>query len=157
MSSATRPRMSSTAVDRRPVHARLRASLLTMGAVGDRFGRKGALHAVLSFSRGVAERSAPTRAGSVFGRKSTPATESNPKRSNPMAEPAVAWFEITGQDGPALQKFYGELFDWRVQDAGGGYGTVAAGPKGIGGGIGQGQGGPGQATLYVAVEGPAAC
>jgi predicted enzyme related to lactoylglutathione lyase len=68
----------------------------------------------------------------------------------------VAWFEITGKDGPALQKFYGALFDWQIQDAGdgSGYGVVAAGPKGIGGGIGQAQGGPGQATFYVEVEDP---
>jgi uncharacterized protein len=72
-----------------------------------------------------------------------------------MAAPAVAWFEVTGKDGPALQKFYGELFDWQVQDAGdgSGYGLVQAAEKGIGGGIGQAQdGGSGQATFYVEVD-----
>jgi uncharacterized protein len=76
-----------------------------------------------------------------------------------MASPAVAWFEITGKDGPALQKFYGDLFDWRIQDPGdgSGYGVVNAGPKGIGGGIGPAQdGGPGQVTFYVEVEDPQA-
>ncbi len=28
-----------------------------------------------------------------------------------MATPAVAWFEVTGNDGAALQRFYGGLFD----------------------------------------------
>lgn len=75
-----------------------------------------------------------------------------------MATPAVAWFEVTGKDGPELQKFYGELFDWAVQDAGdgSGYGLVAAAENGIGGGIGPAQGGGGQVTLYVEVDDPAA-
>jgi predicted enzyme related to lactoylglutathione lyase len=25
---------------------------------------------------------------------------------------SVAWFEITGKDGEALQRFYGEVFGW---------------------------------------------
>jgi predicted enzyme related to lactoylglutathione lyase len=63
----------------------------------------------------------------------------NPKtEEDPMAAPAVAWFEVTGKDGPAMQRFYGDLFDWPVQDAGdgSGYGLVQAGERGIGGGIG---------------------
>ncbi len=76
-----------------------------------------------------------------------------------MAQPAVAWFEVTGKDGPKLQKFYGTLFGWNVQDAGdgSGYGLVQAPPKGIGGGIGATQdGGAGQVTFYVEVDDPAA-
>lgn len=76
-----------------------------------------------------------------------------------MTAPAVAWFEITGKDGPATQAFYSELFDWKIQDAGdgSGYGLVQAGEKGIGGGIGAAQdGGPGQVTFYVEVDDPAA-
>jgi uncharacterized protein len=76
-----------------------------------------------------------------------------------MAAPAVAWFEVTGKDGPALQRFYGELFDWQVQDAddGSGYGLVQAAERGIGGGIGQAQdGGSGQVTFYVEVDDVAA-
>ena len=34
-----------------------------------------------------------------------------------MAQPAVAWFEVTGKDGPGLQKFHTSLFGWHVQDA----------------------------------------
>jgi uncharacterized protein len=76
-----------------------------------------------------------------------------------MAQPAVAWFEVTGKDGLKLQKFYSRLFDWQVQDAGdrSGYGLVSAAPKGIGGGIGSAQdGGPGAVTFYVEVDDPGA-
>jgi predicted enzyme related to lactoylglutathione lyase len=76
-----------------------------------------------------------------------------------MGTPAVAWFEVTGRDGPGLQRFYGELFDWKVQNAGdgSGYGLVQAPENGIGGGIGAAQdGGPGQVTFYVEVDDPAA-
>jgi uncharacterized protein len=76
-----------------------------------------------------------------------------------MGTPAVAWFEVTGKDGPALQRFYSELFGWKVNDAGdgSGYGLVDAGEGGIAGGIGASQdGGPGQVTFYVEVDDPAA-
>jgi predicted enzyme related to lactoylglutathione lyase len=76
-----------------------------------------------------------------------------------MAAPAVAWFEVTGKDARALQRFYGELFDWKIQVAGDGpdYGLIQGGEKGIGGGIGSGQaGGSGQLTFYVEVGDPAA-
>jgi hypothetical protein len=72
-----------------------------------------------------------------------------------MATPVVGWFEVTGKDGPALQKFYAKLFGWTVADAGSGsgYGLVEAGEKGIGGGIGASQdGGPGAVTFYVEVD-----
>ncbi len=72
-----------------------------------------------------------------------------------MAKPAVGWFEITGQDGPALQKFYGDLFSWQYQDAGQGYGMVEA-ESGIGGGIGPAQDGTGGVTFYVEVDDVAA-
>ncbi len=73
-----------------------------------------------------------------------------------MAQPAVAWFEVTGRDAPALQRFYGTLFDWQIQDAGDGYGLVPAANKGIGGGIGTAQNGaPGHVSFYVEVDDPA--
>lgn len=75
------------------------------------------------------------------------------------AAPAVAWFEVTGKDGLALQRFYGELFEWHVQDAGdgSGYGLVQAAENGIAGGIGPARdGGPGQVTFYVEVDDVAA-
>ena len=71
----------------------------------------------------------------------------------------VVWFEVVGKDGPALQQFYGKLFNWQVSDAGdgSGYGLVAAAEKGIGGGIGTSQdGGAGHVTFYVEVDDPAA-
>ena len=76
-----------------------------------------------------------------------------------MAQPSVAWFEITGKDGPQLQRFYNQLFDWNVQDAGdgSGYGLVQAAEKGIAGGIGAApDGDPGHVTVYVEVEDVAA-
>jgi len=75
-----------------------------------------------------------------------------------MAKPAVAWFEVTGKDGAAMQRFYSSLFDWDIQDAGdgSGYGTVQPAGRGIGGGIGPAQDGVGAATFYVEVDDPAA-
>ena len=73
--------------------------------------------------------------------------------------PAVAWFEVTGRDGEALQRFYASLFGWEIQDPGddSGYGLVTAAANGIGGGIGASQdGGPGQVTFYVEVDDPEA-
>ena len=72
-----------------------------------------------------------------------------------MGKPVVGWFEVTGKDGPATQRFYSDLFDWEVNDAGdgSGYGLVAAADKGIGGGIGASQdGGSGSVTFYVEVD-----
>jgi uncharacterized protein len=76
-----------------------------------------------------------------------------------MKKAIVGWFEITGKDGPALQRFYSKLFGWRINDAGdgSGYGLVEAGKKGIAGGIGASQGGgDGGVTFYVDVDDPAA-
>jgi len=75
-----------------------------------------------------------------------------------MTKPIVGWFEITGRDGPALQRFYSKLFDWRINDPGdgSGYGLVEAGDKGIACGIGASQdGGEGGVTFYVEVDDPA--
>lgn len=71
----------------------------------------------------------------------------------------VVWFEVVGKDGPALQRFYGKLFNWQVSDAGdgSGYGLVQAAGKGIGGGVGtSADGGTGHVTFYVEVDDPAA-
>ena len=72
---------------------------------------------------------------------------------------AVVHFEITGTDGPALQRYYGELFGWRINaDNPMNYGLVDregntnADGVGIGGGISQGpEGYPGHVTFYVEV------
>src|SRR5258707_2153927 len=84
---------------------------------------------------------------------------SAPKAKDATAAQPVVWFEVVGKDGPALQRFYGKLFNWQVTDAGdgSGYGLVQAAEKGIGGGIGAAQdGGPGAVTFYVEVDDPAA-
>lgn len=78
-------------------------------------------------------------------------------RTEAAAARPVVWFEVTGKDGPALQRFYGRLFNWEFADAGTGYGLVSAADKGIGGGIGASQdGGPGLVTFYIEVDDPAA-
>lgn len=76
-----------------------------------------------------------------------------------MTRPSVAWFEVTGKDGERLQRFYSDVFGWKIQDAGDGtgYGLVDRSENGIGGGVGRSQdGGAGLATFYVEVDDPAA-
>jgi predicted enzyme related to lactoylglutathione lyase len=76
-----------------------------------------------------------------------------------MGRPVVH-FEIMGKDGPALQSFYSDLFDWKIDSQNPmGYGMVArddnlgADGVGIGGGIGQlPEGYPAYATIYVGVD-----
>ncbi|MDP9189409.1 MAG: VOC family protein [Actinomycetota bacterium] len=76
-----------------------------------------------------------------------------------MGQPVVH-FEVIGKDGPALQSFYSELFDWEI-DANNPmkYGTIAREANlapdgsGIGGGVAQGPDGyDGHVTFYVAVD-----
>ena len=75
-----------------------------------------------------------------------------------MGQPVVH-FEVVGKDGAALQSFYSQLFDWKVEtDNPLSYGMVAreenvsAQGIGIGGGIGQApEGYPGHITFYVEV------
>lgn len=71
----------------------------------------------------------------------------------------VVHFEVLGEDGPALRRYYSELFDWTITEAGGpmDYGLVEGGEhpdpgvSAIGGGIGGGQGQGGHVTFYVDV------
>jgi hypothetical protein len=76
-----------------------------------------------------------------------------------MGQPVVH-FEVIGKDGPTLQKYYADLFGWKV-DANNPmhYGMVdgrdnpAPENRGIGGGIAGGpEGYEGHVTFYVAVE-----
>jgi predicted enzyme related to lactoylglutathione lyase len=70
---------------------------------------------------------------------------------------SVSWFEITGKDGAKLQRFYGDLFGWKIDaDNAMNYGMVEGGDGGIGGGIGQSQDGSTQLTFYVSVDDPQA-
>jgi len=69
-----------------------------------------------------------------------------------MPQPVVH-FEVIGQDGPALQKFYSDVFGWTVNaDNPMNYGIVAPGDGGIGGGIGQSPDGERLVTFYVQVD-----
>lgn len=62
----------------------------------------------------------------------------------------VVHFEVTGNDGAALRKFYGNLFGWEFNtDFPQDYGVVEASEGTIGGGIGAAQEGPGMVTFYV--------
>ena len=75
-----------------------------------------------------------------------------------MADPVV-WFEVVGKDGGRLQRFYSDLFGWKIEAAQGDmdYGLVSAGKDGIGGGVGASQdGGNGHVTFFVEVDDPAA-
>ena len=75
-----------------------------------------------------------------------------------MGQPVVH-FEIAGKDGPALQSFYSQLFEWEIDTNNPmGYGVVtregntAPDGRGIGGGVSQGPDGyPGHVTFYVEV------
>lgn len=71
-----------------------------------------------------------------------------------MANP-VTWFEVVGKDSEKLSRFYGELFDWKVDlNNPMKYGMVEASDGGIGGGIGQADEGSGHVTFYVSVDDP---
>ena len=66
----------------------------------------------------------------------------------------VTWFEMAGGDGKKLQKFYGELFGWKI-DANNpmNYGMIEASDAGVGGGVGPaGPDGGSHLTVYVAVD-----
>jgi predicted enzyme related to lactoylglutathione lyase len=69
-----------------------------------------------------------------------------------MSHPVVH-FEVVGKDGPKLQEFYRQLFDWKLEPmepAEMGYAMVR--DAGIGGGIGAAPAGsPGHLTFYVQV------
>jgi len=63
----------------------------------------------------------------------------------------VIHVEVVGRDGPALQRFYGDVFGWSFDtDNPSGYGMFAGEGDGIGGGIGaSNDGGAGHVTFYV--------
>jgi hypothetical protein len=66
-----------------------------------------------------------------------------------MAQP-VLHFEILGPDGPALQKYYADLFGWEINsDNPQNYGMVTGIEPGIGGGVGPSQDGNPFVTVYV--------
>ena len=65
----------------------------------------------------------------------------------------VLHFEITGNDGELLKKFYGELLGWKIDSNNPqNYGFVEAGEGGIGGGVATAQQGPGMVTFYAGTD-----
>jgi uncharacterized protein len=70
-----------------------------------------------------------------------------------MADNRIIHFEIVGRDGAALQRFYSDLFGWKLNtDNPGGYGMTEADQTGVVAGIGSSaDGGAGHVTGYVAV------
>jgi predicted enzyme related to lactoylglutathione lyase len=69
----------------------------------------------------------------------------------------VIHVEVTGKNGPALQKFYGDVFDWKLDtDNPSGYGMFRD-QNGVASGIGTANdGGAGHVTFYVHADDPAA-
>jgi predicted enzyme related to lactoylglutathione lyase len=64
--------------------------------------------------------------------------------------------EVTGKDGPALQKFYSDVFDWSLDTNNpGGYGMLRQDELSAGIGAAQ-DGGAGQVTFYVHADDPKA-
>ena len=70
-----------------------------------------------------------------------------------MASPVIH-FEVMGKDPAALQKYYGDLFDWKMDASNPmNYGVVEKAGEGIGGGVGPAPPGTdGHVTFYVEVE-----
>jgi predicted enzyme related to lactoylglutathione lyase len=65
----------------------------------------------------------------------------------------VAWFEVLGKDADALGRFYGDLFQWKIEDAPMNYKLATADGERPQGGIGEDPtGGSGHVTFYVEVE-----
>ena len=70
-----------------------------------------------------------------------------------MADAKVIHFEIVGKDQAALQRYYGDLFGWAINnDFPGGYGMTDPAQTGVVVGVGSAQdGGSGHVTGYITV------
>ena len=70
----------------------------------------------------------------------------------------IVHFEVTGKDGKALQRFYSDVFGWKLDTNNpGGYGMVRDAENSITGGIGDAQQGTqGGVTWYVHTDDPKA-
>lgn len=69
-----------------------------------------------------------------------------------MAQPVIH-FEVGGGDPGALQTYYGDLFDWKIDaDNPMNYGIVEKAGEGMDGGVGPTEMGDGHVTFYVGVE-----
>lgn len=71
-----------------------------------------------------------------------------------MSDARVIHFEVVGKDGPALQKYYGQLFGWNIDTNNpGGYGMTKADDTGVVVGVGASpDGSGGWVTGYVTVK-----
>ena len=64
----------------------------------------------------------------------------------------VAWFEVSGPDAPALQRFYRDTFGWEIDASNPmNYGMVAAAEGGISGGVGPSPDGQASTVFYISV------
>jgi len=66
----------------------------------------------------------------------------------------ITWFEILGQNPNRLRQFYSDVFEWKIEvNNEMNYGMLEAQEeKGIGGGVGFGEGGVTWAIPYIEVE-----
>src|SRR2546423_8683531 len=95
--------------------------------------------------------SSTTTASSEPGVSSPLAPRSRAGGTSKMANP-VMWFEIMGKDSAGLQRFYREVFAWKLSPPVkemGNYSMLERPDTGIGGGIGEGD-----ARVSVYVETP---
>jgi predicted enzyme related to lactoylglutathione lyase len=71
-----------------------------------------------------------------------------------MGDNRIIHFEIVGRDGAALQRFYSDLFGWKLNtDNPGGYGMTSPDETGLVVGIGGARdGGGGNVTGYITVD-----
>ena len=75
----------------------------------------------------------------------------------------VVHFEILGTNSAKAQRFYGDLFGWKIEAAsipgmpeGDTYGSVSPQDKGIGGGVTGGMNGQPSVAVYIEVDDPQA-
>ena len=70
----------------------------------------------------------------------------------------VIHIEVVGKDGPALQKFYSDVFGWQLDTGNpGGYGMLRQEGETVTGGFGaSNDGGSGHVTFYVHTDDPKA-
>jgi uncharacterized protein len=65
----------------------------------------------------------------------------------------VIWFEVLGKDGEALSRFYGDLFDWKIDPTPQNYFMATPEGERPSAGIGSDpSGGPGHVTFYAEAD-----
>jgi predicted enzyme related to lactoylglutathione lyase len=73
-----------------------------------------------------------------------------------MSNP-VTWFEIIGKDAIKLQKFYRDVFSWKLsppEPKMGNYSVLDNEGRGIAGGVGGAMEGPARVSVYIEVDDP---